>query len=1047
METGLYESLITSSLQEKLSHLDPGRFFIADQRKLDTSEAVHFLSLHLSQAITGALSLISENKELLVSRQIEVANSILKHTSELIASYDFSEDLIEAQGAILEGVYDRITSDFTDLSLYLKEITPSTRLIQSELFTGGNQGISLDSELKKEIRSSNRVDLLVSFIKWKAIVLLRDALEEFTNSGGKLRVITTTYMGATDLKAIEELSKLSNTEVKISYNTSNERLHAKAYLFYRNTGFHTGYIGSSNFSRSALTDGLEWNVKVTTKEIPHIISKFQKTFEAYWNSPEFELFNTSQTDRLQQALKASTFKGKMLTTFFDLKPYHYQQEILEKLRVERAVHNSYRNLVVAATGTGKTMISAFDFKEFLKENPQAKLLFVAHRMEILQQARNTFRAVLKKDNNYGELLGQGYVPDKKNVLFSTVQSLNNKSLQDFATRDYYDYIVIDEAHHISAQSYQSIMNYFTPKIFLGLTATPERMDGESILPYFNHRLAGEIRLPDALSNKLLCPFQYFGVSDNVDYTAIGWNKGRYDSTELTTLYLNDEKRVHDVIFNLQKYTKDINEVCCLGFCVSIKHAEFMASRFKRVGLRADFLTSENADSRDQLLQKLKRREINYLFVVDIFNEGVDIPEVDTVLFLRPTESLTIFLQQLGRGLRLSEGKEVLTVLDFVGLARPEYDFEKKFRALVGKTTTSIKQEVESDFPQLPPGSAIILEKRAKEIILENISRATSIRKSQLTDKMLQFRTNSSQDLNLENFLSFYNLEEEKLYDHYLFWELEALAFRKSLNGEDLSAYRTMIRRKWAVTESLDYFQWILQFIDNSFSLQNIVEHPKTEKYALMLYYDFYKRPKQKGSLENALLEIGRNTLAVKEMKDYLRYRISKFSIEEIPLVTGPSDFPLMIHGRYTRDHILVAMEQSTWEKKSGNIAGVAYNKEINTEALFINLHKSEKHFSPTTMFDDYAINDILFHWQSQNQVTPESEKGQLYINQQEKGVHILLFVREAKHNALGSTQGYVFLGPAKFVEASGSRPMSIRWKLEEPLPPFLWKESAKLLVG
>src|SRR5690554_7363972 len=226
-----------------------------------------------------------------------------------------------------------------------------TRLIQSALFVGCNEGLSLDSELKKEILSADRVDLLVSFIKWKAIVILREAFREFAERGGVLRVITTTYMGATDAKAIEELNNFPNTQVKISYNNSNERLHAKAYLFYRNSGFHTGYIGSSNFSRSALTDGLEWNVKVTTKEIPHIIDKFQKTFESYWNDPEFELYNSSRFEDLGKTLLQSKF-GKStqeIVNFFDLKPYHYQSEILEKLKIERTVHNSYRNLVVAAT--------------------------------------------------------------------------------------------------------------------------------------------------------------------------------------------------------------------------------------------------------------------------------------------------------------------------------------------------------------------------------------------------------------------------------------------------------------------------------------------------------------------------------------------------------------------------------------------------------------------------------------------------------------------------------------------------------------------------
>ncbi|HXJ97812.1 MAG TPA: DEAD/DEAH box helicase family protein, partial [Gelidibacter sp.] len=694
MKIGIYESLITETLQQKLNEIDREQFYVADEKPLDTEEAVHFLSLHFNKAFQNALHLIKAKKSDLISKQIEITNKLLEFLSKEIENYEFKDDLVYDGGKILEGILNKLNSNYTDLSLELKEIMPSTRLTQSTLFVGGNEGLSLDSELRKEILSADRVDLLVSFIKWKAIVILRDAFREFTNKGGRLRVITTTYMGATDAKAIQELSEFPNTKIKVSYNNDNERLHAKAYLFYRNSGFHTGYIGSSNFSRSALTDGLEWNVKVTTKEIPHIIDKFQKTFESYWNNPEFELYDSSKFEDLGKALLQSRI-GKStqeIVNFFDLKPYHYQSEILEKLKIERTVHSSYRNLVVAATGTGKTMISAFDFKAYLKENPQAKFLFIAHRIEILRQSLHTFRNVLK-DQNFGELYGDGYLPTQKNAVFATIQTLSNQ-IESFSNPEYYDYIILDEVHHASASTYQKVINYYHAKILLGLTATPERMDGKNILTDFNHRIAAEIRLPDALNNKLLCPFQYFGISDSVDYSRIKWNNGRYDTEELTNVLTANDIRVRDIIKNLQSYTKDFKEVRAIGFCASIKHAKFMKQKFENVGLAAECLTSENSIDRVDIIHRFKAKEINYLFVVDIFNEGVDIPEIDTVLFLRPTESLTIFLQQLGRGLRLYEGKDALTVLDFVGQARKEFDYENKFRALIGKTNTTVQNEIE-----------------------------------------------------------------------------------------------------------------------------------------------------------------------------------------------------------------------------------------------------------------------------------------------------------------------------------------------------------------
>jgi HKD family nuclease len=364
MIEGIYEQLITKLVASKLEELEARQYYIKEVA-LDKEEAAQVLSKHLNSTIGYALSLVKG--EHAIDNQIKIANKIIQVLKDEISIDLIDDDLVETEGRILKAVFAKTDAHFSDLELHLKEITPYTRLTHSELFTGGNVGLSLESELKKEILSSDRVDLLVSFIKWKGIIILEKELREFTERGGKLRVISTTYMGATDYKAIQLLSSLSNTEVKISYNTGNERLHAKAYLFYRNTGFHTGYIGSSNFSRTALTDGLEWNLKITTKEVSHIIDKFQKTFDAYWENNEFELFNDDiHSEKLITSLKTGKMPQKSFNNlaFFDLKPYPYQKEILEQLDVERTVHHRHKNLLVAATGTGKTVISAFDYKSF-----------------------------------------------------------------------------------------------------------------------------------------------------------------------------------------------------------------------------------------------------------------------------------------------------------------------------------------------------------------------------------------------------------------------------------------------------------------------------------------------------------------------------------------------------------------------------------------------------------------------------------------------------------------------------------------------------------
>ncbi|MGO2076634.1 MAG: DEAD/DEAH box helicase family protein, partial [Pseudoalteromonas sp.] len=700
-QIGIYEQLIT---QLVASRLNRDKFHVGE-RTLEAADASTWLSRFLSGILAHAVDLIPNDANRL-EQQVELANQLLLWLKSQLNDPDFfEENLLESQGKILTALYELDNPVAADLKKYVEDIFPLTGLTQSELFCGSNAGLSLESELKREILSSDKIYWLVSFIKWTGIRIFRKELEEFTRSGRQLKVITTSYMGATDAKAVEFLASLPNTEVKLSYNTQRERLHAKSYLFLRDTGFNTGYIGSSNLSHSALTSGLEWNLKITSQEIPHIIEKSLSTFETYWASNDFEVFDgeIESKTKLNSALREARGGNPPTNTyFFDLAPFPHQQEILEQLAVERNLHQRFKNLVVAATGTGKTLISAFDFARFLNNKPDATFLFVAHRQEILQQAQASYRGVLR-NGNFGELWVGGAKPAHYRQLFASIQTLNNQIEGLSLSADYYDYIVIDEVHHIAASSYRAVLEFFSPQVLLGLTATPERHDGSDILADFGGVIAAEIRLPEAINRRHLCPFQYFAVDDDTDLRSIPWSRGRYDITQLTNLYTHNYGRVNKIVQSLQEIVTDISTIKALAFCVSREHADFMCKQLLLKGISSDILTSSNSDERQQKQQALRSGQINVLFVVDIFNEGVDIPEVDTLLFLRPTESLTIFLQQLGRGLRLSEGKECCTVLDFVGNSRPEYDFANKFRSLVGKTNRAISDEIKQGFPHAPLG--------------------------------------------------------------------------------------------------------------------------------------------------------------------------------------------------------------------------------------------------------------------------------------------------------------------------------------------------------
>ncbi|GAA4938999.1 hypothetical protein GCM10023314_09550 [Algibacter agarivorans] len=573
------------------------------------------------------------------------------------------------------------------------------------------------------------------------------------------------------------------------------------------------------------------------------------------------------------------------------------------------------------------------------------------------------------------------------------------------------------------------------------------MDGGDILEDFDNKIAAEIRLPEAMNRKLLSPFQYFGITDSIDLSNVKWVRGRYIASELTDIYTESDSRVGEIINALDKYTKDINDVRALGYCVSMEHAKYMAEKFTLANLKADYLTSKNSKDRVLIRKKLEKKEINYLFVVDIFNEGIDIPEIDTLLFLRPTESLTIFLQQLGRGLRLYEEKDCLTVLDFVGNSRPEYNFESKFRALIGKTNTTVVKEVEDNFPHLPLGCSIILEKKTKETILKNITAATSLNKNKLIQRIQQFQHDTNLPLTIGNFSKFYNIPLQSIYKRESWKRLCQLAGKiNDFDSENEKEIVSAISNKWLSTNSFSYFSFILKIAKINFNI-NISEFNSNEKtMLLMLHYDVWQKEGGFDSLEKSIKTIGLNSILVEEIKEVLEGLIENIDFKELPIKL-PYEQPLKLHSRYTRDQILTAFGKSSFEKKSSNREGTAENKDLNTEILFINLVKSEENFSPTTMYDDYAVNELLFHWQTQNQARPDLGKGLSYINHLKTNKRILLFVREKSKNEFGKSLGFVFIGEGKLKDHYGSKPMSINWKLEEPMPHYLWKDAAKLSIG
>ena len=538
----------------------------------------------------------------------------------------------------------------------------------TNVMTGGyDRSRYLLYQLKMSIRTAESIDIMVSFLMESGIKMILKDLADALDRGVKIRILTGNYLGITQPSALYLVKEKLGTQVELKFfNESRRSFHPKAYIFHYREKSEI-YIGSSNLSRSALTSGIEWNYRFTSKTDPHAYGEFFSQFEELYNHHSI-LIDDKELKRYSKSWhKPSVYRDlerydeepETLQVHDVFEPRGAQIEALYALRNSRE-EGADKGLVHAATGIGKTYLAAFDSKEY------ERVLFVAHREEILKQAAESFRNV-RKSEEYGFFDRNEKCTDKP-AIFASVFTLGRSEYLDkkYFAPDYFDYIVIDEFHHAVTDQYQRIVNYFKPKFMLGLTATPERMDGKNIYELCDYNVPYEITLKEAIDKGMLVPFHYYGIYDDTDYSKLHVVRGKYDDKELNEIYIGNVHR-HDLIL---KYYHKYRSDRALGFCCYRAHAEEMAKVFSSHGVPSVAVYSgadgEYSEDREAAIRKLKTGEIKVIFSVDMFNEGVDIPNIDMVMFLRPTESPTVFLQQLGRGLRKYRGKEYLNVLDFIG---------------------------------------------------------------------------------------------------------------------------------------------------------------------------------------------------------------------------------------------------------------------------------------------------------------------------------------------------------------------------------------------
>ncbi|MFI6927259.1 DUF3427 domain-containing protein [Nonomuraea spiralis] len=1016
---GVYQHLITREL-DSLLHKVSDRDLI-DRRSLDIADSHEALARHLAALTRRALrSVRGENDAVRLARQVEVVNRVADLIGELVPEAASPEEMLEAAEELLGIARSRDAAGRVRFPA-----RPVIPLTGSALLVNGRGQPEIGHELKRELASADHVDLLCAFVKWNGVRVLAEAIEEFIHRGGRLRVVTTTYIGATDRLALDRLAAMG-AEIRVSYDTRMTRLHAKAWLFHRGNGLSTAYVGSSNLSRTALSHGLEWNVRLAQAEQPHLIDTFSATFDDYWGDPSFEPYDPAHdAERLDRALSAERAGGRPVELDFayvDVRPYSYQREILDELDAERQIHNRWHNLVVMATGTGKTVVAALDYRRLRAAGQAESVLFVAHRKEILRQSLLTFRQVMR-DETFGELYVDGARPEQWRHVFASIQTLHTNSLPE---PDRYDMVVVDEFHHAEAATYRKLLTGVRPKVLLGLTATPERADGQDIKHWFDGRIAAELRLWEALERGLLAPFQYFGIHDGTDLRQIGWRRGQgYDVGQLSNVYTGNDRRAAVVLETLHRKIGDVGRMRAIGFCVSIDHARFMADRFTRAGLPSVAVTAQSLrDERDQALRDLRDRKINAVFTVDLFNEGVDVPEIDTVLFLRPTDSATVFLQQLGRGLRLADDKPCLTVLDFVGHQHKQFRFDRRYRALTGASRTGIAREIEQGFPTLPAGCVIDLDRDVRRLVLDNVRQALNLNWRDLARELRDLG-----DVNLPTFLQETGLDLEDLYrrSRQGWASLRHAAGFGAVPGDE--ALGRAIGRMLHIddVERLTFLTEVLA--------GRAPQSPRELRLMAMLDAMLWGGTQPISGMEARLAHLtGARAAELDELANVLRSGLRHVAPPLDPVV------PLHVHARYSKNEVLAAFGI---DKPAHMREGVKYVQEHRADLFFVTVDKSEDHYSPTTLYHDRAISEDLFQWESQSTLRCAAPTARRYMTG-ESTVHLL--IRQSKRDEGLGAPPYTYAGPMRYVSHEGERPVRFVWRLNHPLPPEVF-HYAKATAG
>ncbi|MBN1241082.1 MAG: DUF3427 domain-containing protein [Spirochaetales bacterium] len=1047
LKNGLYDVLVSEALDAALAELPEGQRSVGTLEPREAALALaEAAGRQLARLLDELKSSSSEDQRGRLLESANLVNSLLVHARSIAEGARFDPERIAVPPKRLLAIGPEAAT----------LVRPETGLSAPWLFAAGKDAPALLEELRREIASADRIDILVSFITVSGVRKIMDLLERAAaldadgNARLKLRVLTTTYTGATQQSALDRIGRLPGAEVRVSLDGRRTRLHAKAWIFHRESGFGCAYAGSANLSASALTGGLEWTIKFTERGQSEVFERARSHFETLWHDSEFQRYDPddpASREALRLALirerggSTQSIDSEPAAFFFGIEPKSYQAEMLDELAAERG-RGRFRNLLVAATGTGKTIVAALDYRRTCeREGGRPRLLFVAHRAEILKQARRAFREVLR-DHSFGEILAEGGNPASYDHLFATINSVSSRSLSDRFGTEHWHTVIFDECHRMAADSFDRLARALTPRIFLGLTATPERSDGKPIAPYFDMRPDGspaaELRLWTALDLQLLAPFEYYGCDDDTDFSGVPWDRAAAEEAALDRLLTGNEVRARLVVDEWERLSGGARSTRALAFCVSVAHARYMTERFKAAGLPSVCLVGDSDPAlRSKAPGMLERGEICAIVTCDLFNEGIDIPSVDTILLLRPTQSPVLFQQQIGRGLRLDRGKEACLVLDFVGRFRTDFRIETLLRSITGLSRRELEQSVEHGFDRLPPGCHIHLEKQARETVLRNIRAVTNESWPRLRAELERYAVLNGRDsVRLAGFLYDQKLELGDIYRSGGNSGWTALKRAAGLVREPPGPEEEYYGRRLFSLLHLDDAARIgaLRLMSSGLAGSGLDVRART--LLQMLAYQVDGDARRIGSFDAFLQRLDAYPAIKAELTELTEVLQEQANGVSIP-VPGLEDTPLSLHASYSRREILTAVGLHTASARPSYREGVLPMHDRKLELFFVTLDKREG-FHEAIAYHDYAISPELFHWQSQNAAGPDTGAGRRYIDSPGNGWTFQLFVRIDKDHSFKAC------GPVALESWSGDRPLSIVWKLAASLPASLYREFSVL---